>query len=72
VFQLGEVLKYGLDLNYIKDYYEDTSSEAELYFPKARKDWPKSGKLEIRNISVKYDRDMRDVLHDLSFMVEPF
>jgi ABC-type multidrug transport system fused ATPase/permease subunit len=34
------------------------------------RNWPSTGKLEVRNLSARYGPDMPDILHQISFSVE--
>ena len=34
-------------------------------------DWPKLGKIEFRNVSLKYDPTLPNVLHNLTFKLNP-
>lgn len=47
-------------------------AEFEVKFPMSVPSlWPSSGHLQVRNLSVTYDRELPDVLHDISFEVQP-
>jgi ABC-type multidrug transport system fused ATPase/permease subunit len=70
VFQMSEVAKGGSIIQRLREYCDDELFEAELEAPKARTNWPESGKIEVKDISVRYRDGLPDVLNKLSFTID--
>ena len=54
----------------INHYIEDTEQES-LEGEKPENEWPEKGSVEFKDMSVRYSDDLPEVLHRISFKVEP-
>jgi len=58
-------------LERVKEYSILPREGPEFVEPRPPASWPQKGKLEVQNLVVRYAPDLQDVLHDLTFTVEP-
>ncbi|KAK4047906.1 hypothetical protein OIV83_005089 [Microbotryomycetes sp. JL201] len=55
----------------IKEYSEVSQEAPEIVEPRPPAHWPHSGEILVDHLTIRYAPELPDVLHDLSFKVEP-
>ncbi|KZV72757.1 ATP-binding cassette transporter [Peniophora sp. CONT] len=58
-------------LERVKEYLELPQESPAIVEPRPPADWPSSGRIECRDLVLRYAPDLPDVLHDLSFNIAP-
>ena len=55
----------------LREYCDDNvEEERDWYKPKAPKNWPKTGKIELKNVSIRYRENLPLVLNGLNLVIE--
>ena len=67
---LTECTKCASSIQRLHEYYYCTELEAEYEDPKAPKDWPKNGDIEIKNLCLKYRKDLPLVLKNIDISIK--
>ncbi|VDB88774.1 unnamed protein product [Peniophora sp. CBMAI 1063] len=58
-------------LERVKEYLELPQESPAIVEPRPPTDWPSSGRIECRNLVLRYAPELPDVLHNLSFSIAP-
>lgn len=53
----------------LKEYTEIKQEAAEIVYPRPAPAWPHAGKVEIKDLSIRYDPSLPNVLHNITFSV---
>lgn len=59
--------KSGVSIQRLWEYAKWTKHEKQFFTPKAPENWPNSGKIAVRNLSVRYRKGLPLVLDGINF-----
>ncbi|CAA7267286.1 unnamed protein product [Cyclocybe aegerita] len=66
-----EVQQHMISLERIKEYSDLPAEPAEFIEPRPAAVWPMSGFIQCENLTVRYAPELPDVLHHLTFSIQP-
>ncbi|KAJ3514526.1 hypothetical protein NLJ89_g2331 [Agrocybe chaxingu] len=66
-----EVQQHMISLERIKEYSDLPAEPAEFIEPRPAAVWPMSGLIQCENLAVRYAPELPDVLHHLTFSIQP-